>query len=380
MTQTISPFRVDVPEDRLQDLLNRVRNTIMPSDIAGAAWEYGPSSAYIARLRERLLNGFDWRKHETRINAYPQFTTEIDGQRLHFIHVKSGAAKSLPLLLIHGWPGSLVEFIDVIDDLTAPGADGVAFDVVIPSLPGFGFSGPTREKGWNNRRIAGALLELMDRLGYARFGLQGGDAGAIIGPEIARLAPERVVGVHLNAATLGFIPLGPIAPEEAASLDEGEKLRLQRLQRFMAEHSAFNVVQSMRPGAIAYALSDSPIGLLAWLSELFTSFGDRPDAVDPDAILVNFLVYWFTGTASSSIRLYYENAHDPEAWAPKANSGVPTAVAVFGYDEVAIRRFGEAANAIVRWTELDRGGHMASLDAPDLWTQDVRAFFATLPG
>ncbi|HEV7718786.1 MAG TPA: alpha/beta hydrolase [Arsenicitalea sp.] len=295
---------------------------------------------------------------------------------------KSAEANATPLLLIHGWPGSIVEFVGVIDALTNPVAHGGraqdAFDVIIPSLPGFGFSGPTRDKGWNNGRIANALIELMGRVGYSRFGVQGGDAGAIIGPEIGRLAPEKVIGVHLNAATMGFIPMGPIAPEDIASFNDREKARVQRLQRFMAEHFGFNAVQSTRPQALAYGISDSPAGLLAWISELFTNFGNRPDAVPLDAFLTNFLIYWFTGTAASSIRIYYENAHDPDAWAPKANSGVPTAVAVFGFDEVPIRRYGEQGNTIVRWSEFDVGGHYAVLEVPEVWTGDVRAFFAAI--
>ncbi len=331
-------------------------------------------------MLERLKQGYDWRAEEAAINRYPQFTTEIDGQNVHFIHVKSTEKNARPLLLIHGWPGSIVEFLGVIGPLTDPvahgGKAGDAFDVVVPSLPGFGFSGPTREAGWNNGRIAKAFIELMDRLGYKRFGVQGGDAGAIIGPEIGRLAPEKVIGIHLNAATLGFIPMGPMAPEEIASFSDREKSRVQRLQRFMAEHFGFNAIQSTRPQALGYALSDSPIGLLAWISELFTSFGDRADAIDRDTFLTNFMVYWFTGTAASSLRLYYENAHDPDAWAPKANSGVPTGVAVFGFDEVPIRRCGEESNTIVRWTEFDEGGHYAVLEVPQIWVGDVRAFFA----
>ena len=313
------------------------------------------------------------------MNRLPQFKTGIDGQSIHFIHVRSVEQAATPLLLIHGWPGSIVEFLGVIDLLTNPVAHGGrsedAFDVVIPSLPGFGFSGPTREAGWNNGRIAAAFTELMSRLGYERFGIQGGDAGAIIGPELGRKVPERVIGVHVNAATMGFIPMGPISPEDIASFTELEKSRVQRLQRFMAEHFGFNAVQSTRPQALAYAISDSPAGLLAWISDLFTSFGDRPDAVPLDAFLTNFMIYWFTGTAASSMRIYYENAHDPAAWAPKANSGVPTAVAVFGFDEVPIRRYGEPSNTIARWTEFDVGGHYA---VPEVWTGDVRAFFAEL--
>jgi len=377
MNRAISSFSVDIPEDQLTDLMGRAERAIMPSEVAGANWDYGPPVAFIGSLRDRLVGGFDWRAQERRINQHPQFLTEIDGQQIHFIHVKSGVPDALPLLLIHGWPGTFLEFLDVIEPLTDP-KGGKPFDVVIPSLPGFGFSGPTHDKGWNNGRIARALIELMDRLGYARFGMQGGDAGAIIGPEIGRLAPDRVLGIHLNAATLGFIPFGPLSPAEMESLSDAEKRRLERLQRFMAAYSGFNTIHSMRPSALAYALSDSPIGLLAWMAELFTSFGERPDAIEPDRILTNLLIYWFSGTAASSMRLYFENAHDPEAWAPKANSGVPTAVTVFGHDEVAIRLVGEQSNRIVKWHELDRGGHFASLEVPDLWVEEVRSFFETV--
>jgi pimeloyl-ACP methyl ester carboxylesterase len=296
--------------------------------------------------------------------------------------VRSKHPGATPLILCHGWPGSVAEYARLIGPLTDPVAHGGrpedAFDVIVPSLPGFGFSGPTREPGWHNGRIAAAFLTLMQRLGYERFGVQGGDAGAIIGPEIARLAPERVIGVHVNAATMGFVPFGPIAPEEIETFTAADKVSLQRLQRFMAEHFGFNAIQSIRPQALAYAISDSPAGLLAWISELFTSFGDRVDAVALDTFLTNALIYWFTGTAASSIRIYYEGAHDPNAWAPKANSGVPTGVAVFGFDEVPLRRYGEAGNTIVRWTEFDVGGHYAVLEVPEVWTGDVRAFVAQL--
>ena len=378
---TISPFKIDVSAAQLQDLKDRLARTVMPSEVDGS-WAAGPTNAYVRGAVDRLLNGFDWRKAEAEINGLPQFTTEIDGQNVHFIHVKSAEKNATPLLLIHGWPGSIVEFLDVIGPLTNPVAHGGkaedAFDVVVPSLPGFGFSGPTREAGWNNVRIGKAFIELMSRLGYQRFGVQGGDAGAIIGPEIGRLAPERIIGIHLNAATMGFIPFGPVSPEELATFTDSEKVRLQRVQRFMAEHFGFNIMQSSRPQTLAYGISDSPVGLLAWISELFTSFGDRVDAVPMDRFLTNFMIYWFTGTAASSIRLYYENAHDPEAWSPKANSGVPTGIAVFGFDEVPIRRYGETSNTIVRWNEFDVGGHYAVLEVPEVWVGDVRGFFSQI--
>jgi epoxide hydrolase len=371
---TLTPFQISISQAQLDDLRARLEKTVWPSEVGGAGWSYGPSLAWVKELAGYLQSGYDWRRHEAELNRHPQFITEIDGQKIHFLHLRSPRPDATPLLLIHGWPGTIVEFLGMIEPLAQ------AFHLVIPSLPGFGFSGPTRERGWNNGRIARALIELMRGLGYARFGVTGGDAGAIIGPEIGRLAPDAVAGVHVNAATLGFIPMGPVDPEVMARLTPAEMTRMQRLQRFMAEHFGFNAVQSQRPQALAFAVSDSPVGLLAWISELWTSFGDLPEAIDRDAFLTNFLIYWFTGTAASSMRMYFENAHDPAAWAPKANSGVPTAVAVFKNDEVPIRHFGEQANTIVRWTEFGdvEAGHYAAIQAPAVLAEDVRSFFESL--
>lgn len=370
---TITPFKIAIPDEKLADLNQRLANTLFASEAPGAGWSAGPTAEFVTGMVGRLKSGFDWRAQEAAINRHPQFLTEIDGQTIHFLHVNSGAAKATPLLLLHGWPGSFVEFLDVIAPLTAAG-----YDLVIPSLPGFGFSGPTRESGWNDGRIARAMLELMSRLDYERFGVQGGDAGAVIAPAIGRAAPERVIGVHVNAATMGFIPMGPIEPDDIATFTDAEKTRLQRLQQFMAERFGFNALQSSRPQTVAYGITDSPAGLISWLGDMFAGFGDSPKAIDQDKFLTNVLVYWFSGTAASSIRLYFENAHDPEAWAPKPNSGVPTGVAVFGRDEVAIRRFSEAGNTIARWTELDGGGHFAALEVPQVWAREVDAFFSSL--
>ncbi len=369
----ITPFTIAISDDRLADLDRRLGATLFPGDVPGAGWRAGPTTAFVRGMVERLRHGYDWRAAERAINAHPQFLTEIDGQTIHFLHVRSGTASATPLLLLHGWPGSFVEFLDAIAPLSAAG-----FDLVIPSLPGFGFSGPTHEPGWNDGRIAAAMLELMSRLGYGRFGVQGGDAGGVIAPAIGRAAPDRVIGVHVNAATMGFIPLGPVDPADIATLTDAEKTRLQRLQQFMAERFGFNALQSSRPQTVAYGITDSPAGLIAWLADMFAGFGDKPDAIDPDRFLTNVLVYWFSGTASSSMRLYYENAHDPDAWSPKPNSGVPTGVAVFARDEVAIRRFGEEGNTIARWTELDTGGHFAALEVPAVWAAEVAAFFSDL--
>jgi pimeloyl-ACP methyl ester carboxylesterase len=333
---------------------------------------------------DALLTKYEWRKHEEWINQYPQFTTEIDGQNIHFMHVESKEANARALMLVHGWPGSFVEFLDVIEPLTDPVKHGGkaedAFHVVIPSIPGFGFSGPTKESGWGTDRTAAAFNTLMQELGYDKYGVQGGDAGAMITPAMARLAPENVIGVHVNAATMGFIPMGPVDPKDIEAMTDSEKVRMGRLQQFMSERFGFAAIQSSRPQALGYAISDSPAGLLAWMSELFTVYGDNPDMIAREKFLTNFMVYWVTGTAASSIRFYYEDAHDPNAWTPKENSGVPTAVAVFQEGDVAIRQFAEQGNNIVRWTEYEKGAHFAALEVPETLTKDVRAFFGELKG
>jgi pimeloyl-ACP methyl ester carboxylesterase len=283
----------------------------------------------------------------------------------------------MPLMLVHGWPGSIVEFLDQIELLTDPvnhgGKAEDAFNVVIPSLPGFGFSGPTQESGWNNIRVGKAFIELMGRLGYDKFAVQGGDVGAILGPEMGRLAPEKFIGLHLNAATMGFIPMGPVDEAELAKFTPAEKKRLAMLQEFMQVKFGFNLLQSNQPQLVAYALADSPVGLMAWITQLMD-----PEEVGDERFLTNFMIYWLTGTAASSIRIYYENAHDPGAWAPKANSGVPTAVAVFQDGDIAIRKYGEDTNTIVRWTEYPHGGHYAVMTVPKDWLKDVREFFREL--
>lgn len=379
---TITPFKINVDQKQIDDLHERLQKTIMPSQIANSGWAYGPTNDYIKELVNTLLRKYDWRKHEAKLNEYPQFTAEIDGQNIHFIHVESSEKNAMPLMLIHGWPGSIIEFIDLIEPLTNPvkygGKAEDAFHVVIPSIPGFGFSGPTKEAGWNNDRIAAAFNKLMQDLGYEQYGVHGGDAGAVIAPAMGRLAPKNVTGIHLNAATMGFIPMGPVDPKDIESMTDAEKQRMGRVQKFMSEYFAFNMIQSNRPQALAFAISDSPAGLMGWMSELFAEFGERVGKIDDDKFLTNFMVYWATNTASSSIRSYYENAHDSNAWTPKENSGVPTGVAVFQESDVAIRQFGEQGNNIVSWTEHEKGGHFPALEVPETIVSDVRTFFGTL--
>jgi epoxide hydrolase len=377
----IRPFRIDIPQADLDDLRERLHRTRWPDELPGVGWTRGVPLGYLKELAAYWADGYDWRKQEARLNEFPQFVTTIDGQNIHFLHIRSPEADALPLLLTHGWPGSIVEFLQVIGPFTDPAAHGGdpadAFHLVIPSLPGHGFSGPTHQAGWTTDRVAKAWAELMARLGYQRYGAQGGDWGAFVSPQLGRVDPDHVVGVHLNAATFGFIPFGPVEPEELASFTDAEKQRLERLNTSTAGPSnGYFELQANRPQTLAYALTDSPVGQLAWIVERFkewTHAAEVPeDAVDRDQLLTNVMLYWLTGTARSSANLYYENTH--AGFSGQQPGTTPTGVAVFATD-YAIRRYGERANHIVHWTEFDRGGHFAAMEAPDLLVGDVRSFF-----
>jgi pimeloyl-ACP methyl ester carboxylesterase len=383
-TSAIRPFRIEIPQADLDDLQERLARTRWPDELPGVGWSRGVPLGYLRELAEYWRNGYDWRAWEAKLNAYPQFTTTIDGQTIHFVHVRSPEPDALPLILTHGWPGSIMEFLDVIGPLTDPRAHGGdpadAFHVVIPSIPGFGFSGPTHDTAWNSTRVAGAWAELMSRLGYERYGAQGGDMGALIAPEQGRGASDHVVGVHVNAATYGFIPFGPVDPNDLATFSDAEKLCLERLNRYLAEGNGYFQIQATRPQTLAYALTDSPVGQLAWIAEKFNEWTypgtELPEqAIDRDHILTNVMLYWLTGTAGSSARMYYENMH-VSSWGQQPGN-TPTGVAVFAED-VAIRRYGERGNNIVHWSEFERGGHFAAMEAPDLLVGDVRAFFRPL--
>ncbi|RTE06468.1 epoxide hydrolase family protein [Paenibacillus whitsoniae] len=377
--KAIRPYRLETPQAALDDLTYRLTHTRWPDELPGAGWQYGVPLPFVKDMADYWRTAFDWRKQEQRLNDIPQYVTTIDGANLHFFHVPSPEVSAMPLLLIHGWPGSPVEFLDLIGPLTDPSSYGGdpadAFHLVIPSIPGFGLSGPTEEAGWTPGRAAQAFAELMERHGYAQYGVQGGDMGAIIAPEMGRIAAGRVAGVHVSAATMGFIPMGPVEDDVLATLSDAEKVRLGRLGQFMKERFGFNMIQSTRPQTLAYGLNDSPVGLLAWTAELFNGFGDAVGAVDKDRFLTNLMLYWLNGTVGSSARMYYEAAHDPAAWAPKAVSETPIGVAVFQLSDVAIRHYAEQGNRIVHWSEFDRGTHFAAMDAPDLMIGDMRKFF-----
>ncbi|GLW12760.1 microsomal epoxide hydrolase [Microtetraspora sp. NBRC 13810] len=364
----IRPFHIDIPQADLDDLRDRLGRTRWPAEVAGQGWRRGVPVSYLRELAAYWADHYDWRAWEARLNAHPQFTTEIDGQDIHFLHVRSADPGALPLILTHGWPGSFVEFADLIEPLSRD------FHLVIPSLPGFGFSGPVTEPGWTSARVAAAWAELMRRLGYDRYGAQGGDFGGGVSRELGVIAPDNVVAVHVNGGTTY-----PSAQEDDPTLTERERARVRRMAEFMGEAGGYIAIQSTRPQTLAYGLTDSPVGQLAWILDKIRDMTDLakelPDeAVDRDLLLTDVSIYWLTRTAGSSAGLYYEDA---QAWGEQRYSPVPLAVAQFTVQDIALRRDEEKINNVVRWSDFDRGGHFAAMEAPDLLIADIREFFTS---
>ena len=370
----IQPFTIDVPQADLDDLRERLARTRWPDELPDVGWRYGVPLAYLTELAEYWQHSYDWRKHEAMLNEHPQFTTTIDGALVHFMHVRSKEESAIPVVMTHGWPGSIVEFIDAIGPLTDPAAHGGdaadAFHLVIPSIPGYGFSGPTTDTGWGYARVARAFAELMSRLGYERYGAQGGDWGAAITTTLAKIDPKHVIGAHTNMFST--------RPPPDAELTDDEKARVNRAVEFQREGRGYFMEQSSKPQTLSYALTDSPVGQLAWIVEKFKEWTDSTDvpedAVDRDRLLTNITIYWLTATAGSSARLYYETAHTTDHPGPPTD--VPVGVAVFPREIApAIRRFADETIPVVHWSEFDRGGHFAAMEEPDLFVQDVRDFF-----
>jgi epoxide hydrolase len=372
-TPELQPYRVDIPQPDLDDLAARLSHTRFPDELSGVGWSYGVPLDYVRGLVDHWLNEYDWRAHEARINEHSQFLTTIDGEQVHFLHVRSPEPDALPLIATHGWPMSVVEYLDLIGPLTNPRAHGGdpadAFHLVVPSIPGVGFSGPTRHPGWDTRRTARAWVELMGRLGYQRYGAHGNDAGSLISPEVGRSDPDRVVGVHVTQVF--SFPSGD--PSEFADMTEQDMAAMKFLEEFTSGGGlAYNAYQSAQPQTLAYALQDSPAGWLAWITQLYQQWGD------PDYIITNAAIYWLTGTIGSSIRRYYADAH-PATEAPTEPTAVPTGVAIFAADFQSVRKFADRDHAnIVRWNHYDRGSHFSPHDAPDLLLADIREFFRPL--
>ena len=359
---TVSPFRVNIPQSELDDLHARLDRTLWADQIPGSGEAYGTSVERVQRLVAHWRHRFDWRAFEARLNAFPQFITKIDGQNIHFLHVRSGRPDATGLILTHGWPGSIAEYLDIIEPLVADG-----YDVVVPSTPGFGFSGPTTERGWDQYRVARAWVELMSRLGYERYGAVGNDGGSIISPEVGRLDPAHVVGVHVTQ--LFSFPTGD--PEELADMTPEEEAAIQHLNWFWQNMGAFNQLQSQSPQTLAHALADSPAGLLGWNSQLFG------DDLDDDFIVGNVAVYWFTRTMASSVRFYYEMAKSQQR--PEEPTTVPIALAAGGRDFQSIRRFAQRDHSnIASWVVYPDHGHYAAHESPAVLSADIHDFYSKI--
>ncbi|WP_406267350.1 epoxide hydrolase [Nocardia sp. NBC_00881] len=354
----ITPFRIAIDQADLDDLRDRLTRTRWAEQIPGSGDTYGVSVDRVRHLVDYWRDEFDWRKVEESLNAYPQFTTEIDGQNIHFVHVESPQDNAFPLILTHGWPGTFVEFLGIVEPLTAAG-----FDLVIPSVPGYGFSGPTTASGWNDAKIGRAWAELMRRLGYTRYGAAGNDGGAMISPEVGRAAPDNVVGVHVTQVY--SFPSGD--PAELADLDESEQQSLATLKWFVENKMGFNILQSQQPQTLAHALMDSPAGLVGWNAQLLGT------DLDDDFVLTNIAIHWLTATAGSAIRHYYEKDKAP---APGQPTTVPLALSGSTGDFHGIRRFAERDHNIVSWRTHNVFTHYLHHVAPDLMASEIAEFFA----
>jgi pimeloyl-ACP methyl ester carboxylesterase len=369
----VRPFRVEVPEEALLDLRERLARTRWPEAEGDDGWECGPPVAYLRDLVEHWRTRFDWRAAEERINALPNFVASVDGHEIHYVHLSGGASR-LPIVLTHGWPGSFLELLDVASRLAGE------FDVVVPSLPGYGFSGLPDGRAASPVRIAELWGELMSGLGYERFAAQGGDWGATISTRLALRFPERVAALHLN-----YVPgsYAPYVGEGARPLTDAEAKFVRERDRWLEEEGAYGHLQATRPRTPAYALNDSPVGLLAWIVEKLRGWsdcgGDLESRFSRDDVLAHVTLYWLTGSIGSSMRLYREARAVPLAFADGARVPVPCAVARFPKEEpMPPREWVERAYDVVRWTEMPRGGHFAAMEEPELLAADVRAFLRGL--
>lgn len=374
----IRSFKMHVPDSVLADLRRRLAETKWPDQLPGTGWEYGADIKKVRELADYWRTRFDWRAQEARINQFHQFTTEIDGQQIYFIHERSSRPNAIPLMLIHGWPGSIVEFLQLIQPLTEPrDLNAPAFDVVIPSLPGFGFSGPTTTRGWSPERMAKALIVLMERLGYVRYGIQGGDWGSVIARDIAHDAPTHVIGLHLN-----FLPVDPPNPYAVANMSDLERKRFSFFER---DESSFYNIQASEPQTLAYGLTDSAVGWLAWMIDKFQILtdgnGNFVTAVDRDTFLTNVTLYWVTGTVGSAMRIYREHRLTGGESAPLPRMETPIAYADFPKEVLASPlSWIKQTYSVVQYTQMPRGGHFAALEQPDLLLGDIRKFFSSLDG
>jgi pimeloyl-ACP methyl ester carboxylesterase len=372
MSDEIRPFRIEIPQADLDHLADRLDNARWPGELPGVGWSRGVPLDYLRELAEYWRSGYDWRAHEATLNRYPQFSTEIDGQQIHFLHVRSDRQDATPLLITHGFPSSVAEFLHLIEPLVAP-ASGPAFHVVAPSLPGYAFSTPLSSTGWSMGRTAHTWVELMRRLGYRRYGVHGGDVGAGVSGLVASFDGDHVIGMHVVTDPFTAANVATFVPGMADRLDADDpvdKLILERMAAFRQEGSGYLAIQNSRPQTIGYGLVDSPLLQLAWIAEKFEEWTDLP--IDRDQLLTTVSLYWFTGSGASAAHTLYEQAHSADWGMPT----VPQGVAVFGADETVRKLVPLPADA--HWTEFERGQHFPAMEAPAELVGDLRAFFGSL--
>jgi pimeloyl-ACP methyl ester carboxylesterase len=383
VTDEVRPFRIDVGDDALDDLRDRLGRIRWPDQIPGSGWEYGTDLAALQDLCTYWRDEFDWRAAEARMNAWPQFETDVDGTHLHLIHARSPHPDALPLVMTHGWPGSVAEFLNVLGPLTDPPAHGGdaadAFHVVAPSMPGYGFSGPTTRSGIDVRAVAEVIAGLMARLGYARYGAQGGDWGAMVSTHLGLADADHVAGIHLNMV----VARPPKTEDPMAGVQPDEMAALGDIAEFLKDETGYQAIQGTKPQTLAYGLTDSPAGLAGWILEKFRTWSDcRGDVFTRftrDELLTNIAIYWFTGTINASTRLYCESRRSGRFDAVSEQVPVPMGAAIFPKELFRPpRAWAEAVYDVVHWTRMPSGGHFAAMEEPELLVDDVRSFFRPL--
>lgn len=381
---SINPFIIRIPDSQLEDLRQRLLCTRWPDEIAADPWRYGPPLEYMKRFVAYWLDKYDWRAQEARLNRLPHFKTQVRGRELHFIHVPGKGPDPVPLVITHGWPGSFVELMNIIELLANPAAHGGdprdAFSVVAPSMPGYGFSERPKERGTSVFAIADLWAELMHQLGYDKFGAQGGDWGSWVSAATALQHPDRVLGLHLNYLSTRFRPAQ--GPSDLPPTEEEEEY-LRRVAAWSESEGAYIAIQATKPQTLAYALTDSPIGLAAWVVEKFKSWTDcesvPEEAISLDDMITDIMIYWLTDTAHSAIRLYAESREHPLHLKPGQRISPPCGIVRLPAEiPMPPRSWAERAFNIVHWTELPRGGHFAAWEVPELLAEDIRSFFRPL--
>jgi len=370
-------FKINVSAGELDDLKQRLKACRWPDEIDGSGWAFGTDKAYLRELTNYWANDFDWRKVEGEINSLPAFLTEVNGCRVHFVHIKSGKPNSIPLILTHGWPGSFLEMLKLIPLLN--GHEDISYDLVIPSMPGFGFSQKITQPGCNVQFIADVWVELMKSLGYDRFIAQGGDFGAGVTTAMALKYPQHLMGIHLNYIPRSYQP--SLLREEALTVEETDFLK--SLDHWFDSEGGYCHQQETRPLTLAYGLNDSPVGLLAWIIEKFHSWADCGENLESiftkDELLTNVMVYWLTQTIHSSIRLYNENRKSPFHFGANGFVEVPVGIARFPYEEpFPPRRYIERGYRVIHWSEMPAGGHFAAMEQPKLLAKDILLFTSRL--